>query len=349
MIEIPEGWQLMPYNLGPPLPRSMEIYWPWVTPPAPPEVAPPEVALPPPPPPPGVPPTPKYRLYVYTVGKGTVSPTDDEYWAGSVVTLTARPGAGAVFNHWAGDASGTSPMFNITMDRSKSATAYFSTVPFEEAPPGEEIPPVPGVADIRLENLTIEPSEVYIGDRVTIGLAAKNYGTASGSKVITCDINGQVSRQTVTLAINESKSVTFSGTPKEARTYQVSVNGLTGSFKAIAKPPLPPEEALYAPRMRVVATPLDTKLYRVTFSTDITNRSSQPVEAQLIWGTNYGLAEAAKGLGWQEEVSRIVTIQPWETYHWSYEMEDDIEDYYKGYLRCQLYVDGKLLSEGKWL
>lgn len=42
-----------------------------------------------------------------------------------------------------------------------------------------------------------------------------------------------MAEQTVTLNPNESKVVSFEATPNEAKTYNVSVNGLTGSFKAI--------------------------------------------------------------------------------------------------------------------
>ena len=40
------------------------------------------------------------------------------------------------------------------------------------------------------------------------------------------------SEQTVTLEPGESKTVSFEAIPYEAKTYQVSVNGLTGSFRA---------------------------------------------------------------------------------------------------------------------
>ncbi|GAH49199.1 unnamed protein product, partial [marine sediment metagenome] len=43
-----------------------------------------------------------------------------------------------------------------------------------------------------------------------------------------------MAEQTVELAPGESKAVSFEATPHEAKTYQVSVNGLIGSFKAIA-------------------------------------------------------------------------------------------------------------------
>jgi hypothetical protein len=45
-----------------------------------------------------------------------------------------------------------------------------------------------------------------------------------------------MAQQSVTLNPGESKVVSFEATPSEARTYQVSVDGLTGSFTAIAAP-----------------------------------------------------------------------------------------------------------------
>lgn len=47
-----------------------------------------------------------------------------------------------------------------------------------------------------------------------------------------------MAEQTVELEPSESKLVSFEFTPAEARTYEVSVNGLSGSFTAIA--PAPP-------------------------------------------------------------------------------------------------------------
>ncbi|GAI64800.1 unnamed protein product [marine sediment metagenome] len=46
-----------------------------------------------------------------------------------------------------------------------------------------------------------------------------------------------MAEQNVTLQPGESKVVSFEATPQEARTYQVSVNGLTGSFIAVAPTP----------------------------------------------------------------------------------------------------------------
>lgn len=42
--------------------------------------------------------------------------------------------------------------------------------------------------DIRLSDLTIEPSEVEVGETVYINVTATNYGDAVGSKTITCEV-----------------------------------------------------------------------------------------------------------------------------------------------------------------
>ena len=60
-------------------------------------------------------------------GQGTTNPTVGtyEYDSGTQVTITASPASGWEFDHWSGDASGTSPTIVITMDSDKDVTAYF--------------------------------------------------------------------------------------------------------------------------------------------------------------------------------------------------------------------------------
>lgn len=50
-----------------------------------------------------------------------------------------------------------------------------------------------------------------------------------------------MAEQSITLNPGESKTVSFEVIPAEARTYQVSVNGLSGSFSAVGAPPDVPE------------------------------------------------------------------------------------------------------------
>ncbi len=73
----------------------------------------------------------RYTLATAVSGTGTVSaspaPGDDAKYAfGTVVTLTATPGAGYVFSGWSGNASGSTSPITVTMDGDKSVTATFT-------------------------------------------------------------------------------------------------------------------------------------------------------------------------------------------------------------------------------
>ncbi len=61
-------------------------------------------------------------------GSGSVTPSSGDYLAGTDVTLVAIAAPGYEFDHWAGDASGTSPTITIAMDSDKSAVAYFADI-----------------------------------------------------------------------------------------------------------------------------------------------------------------------------------------------------------------------------
>jgi uncharacterized repeat protein (TIGR02543 family) len=83
--------------------------------------------------------TPRLTVTVEGGAKGTVtsSPagidcgTDctETYASVTGVTLTAHPDAGAVFAGWSGACTGSAPTCTLTMDRSRSVTATFTTRP----------------------------------------------------------------------------------------------------------------------------------------------------------------------------------------------------------------------------
>ena len=78
--------------------------------------------------------TPPAQAYALTTnvnpsGTGSISPSGGEYESGVQVTLTANPAGGYSFDHWSGDASGTSATVVITMDSDKDITAYFEQEP----------------------------------------------------------------------------------------------------------------------------------------------------------------------------------------------------------------------------
>jgi beta-lactamase superfamily II metal-dependent hydrolase len=68
-----------------------------------------------------------HDLTISVNGQGTTNPSAGtcEYASGAEITITASPASGWKFDHWSGDASGTSPTIVITMDCDKDITAYF--------------------------------------------------------------------------------------------------------------------------------------------------------------------------------------------------------------------------------
>jgi hypothetical protein len=70
-----------------------------------------------------------HTLSVSSSGGGsvTLNPPGGTYVSTNVVTATAVPSAGNSFLYWLGDAAGTSPSVNISMERDKSIRAVFGT------------------------------------------------------------------------------------------------------------------------------------------------------------------------------------------------------------------------------
>jgi uncharacterized repeat protein (TIGR02543 family) len=69
-----------------------------------------------------------YALTVSTVGSGSVTKSPDQatYASGTVVTLTAVPGAGWSFSAWSGDLSGSVSPTTITINGNRTVTATFT-------------------------------------------------------------------------------------------------------------------------------------------------------------------------------------------------------------------------------
>lgn len=85
--------------------------------------------------------------------------------------------------------------------------------------------------------LSISPSQVNIGEVVTISLLVANTGGEPGWYMVTLKINGKVEATNyVTLAAGTSKPVSFTTVKNTAGTYSVVVSGLIGSFMVKEKP-----------------------------------------------------------------------------------------------------------------
>jgi len=95
--------------------------------------------------------------------------------------------------------------------------------------------------------LSISPTEVNIGEEVTISVLVTNTSNASGSYEVTLKIdNVVVASKEVTLAARASETVTFTTSKDAAGSYLVAINGLTGSF-TVRPAPIPPAPPPVAP------------------------------------------------------------------------------------------------------
>jgi len=94
--------------------------------------------------------------------------------------------------------------------------------------------------------------------------------------------------------------------------------------------------------MGVKAVPRSPGFFTVTFSCNITNISADAIRVQLVWGTNYWAP------WYEEEVSRIINIEPGQTYPWLWQYEEEVYDYYQGYFTCWLYIGDDIVEIGVW-
>jgi len=88
--------------------------------------------------------------------------------------------------------------------------------------------------------LFISPSEVNIGESVTISVEIANTGEEAGNYTVTLKVDGVVeATKDVTLNAGASEEVTFTTAKDVAGIYSVDVNGLSGSFTVKEKPSPP--------------------------------------------------------------------------------------------------------------
>ena len=107
--------------------------------------------------------------------------------------------------------------------------------------------------------LAISPTEVNIGESVSISATVTNTGDLAGSYEVTLRINDAViATKEVTLAGLASQKVTFTTTRDAAGSYAVSVDGLSGTFTVKAAPPPAPPAPPVKPPAPPVKPPAPT-------------------------------------------------------------------------------------------
>jgi hypothetical protein len=86
-------------------------------------------------------------------------------------------------------------------------------------------------AAIVVSGLTISPTEVNAGEAVTIGVQVANNGDLAGSSNLTLKVNNvSVATKDISVAGGTTQTVQFTVTQDAGGTYNVDVNGLTGTF-----------------------------------------------------------------------------------------------------------------------
>lgn len=163
-----ENWMPMPPDMGPPLPKFLDIFWPWYEIPGAEfrasdlVIYPKEV---------GVGKLVTISCLVTNIGSETGEYTvkmGGDFMAERTVTLT--PGESKTVSFEVTPA--TAKTYSVSVD-GLNGSFRATTAP---------------VADIRVEDLSITPSEVYVGEKVAISVVVTNYGGASGSRTITCTV-----------------------------------------------------------------------------------------------------------------------------------------------------------------
>ena len=84
-------------------------------------------------------------------------------------------------------------------------------------------------------------------------------------------------KKTVTLNPGESKAVTFTYTPNVARSYQVMINGLTGSFVVL---PVGAAEFIYTSNLSIRVTNVPS-IYDIAYSVSVRNIGENAGELNL--------------------------------------------------------------------
>jgi len=109
-------------------------------------------------------------------------------------------------------------------------------------------------ADFSVSSLTAQPAEVKPDEPVTISVSVANTGDAEGSYTVVLYINGvREAVQSITIAADGTKIVTFSVSRVEAGTYTVVVDNLSTSFTVVA--PTAQAQAPPTPLGTVAAAP----------------------------------------------------------------------------------------------
>jgi len=154
-----------------------------------------------------------------------------------------------------------------------------------------------------------------------------------------------MAEQEVSLQPGESKTVSFEATPKEAKTYQVSIDGLIGSFEAIEAPVEVIDFELAKPSVSPAEVAPGTA---ITITCPVTSACTKPqtITAKVI--VYEGSILPGHGAVIVTKTSPAFSIPPGETYnviihHTAVAGTIDRRD-----VEVEIYIAGSLIKESEW-
>ena len=129
-------------------------------------------------------------------------------------------------------------------------------------------------AKFTMTDLTITPSEAYVGEAIQISVNLTNIGGLEGNQTVNLEINNAVKdTMNVTLEGNSTQIVEFTDIELQEGNYTVNIGDLTGTFDI---KPAPPESS------KIVLSNFISDPYEIwandniTFTANAENPSDQP-------------------------------------------------------------------------
>lgn len=202
----------------------------------------------------------------------------------------------------------------------------------------------PPVAEFKVSDLVISPTEVNLGQAVTISAKVTNIGTQAGDYTVKLggDFTGE---ETLTLEPGGSRRISFEVVPTIAKTYSVSVDGLTGTFRATEVPVEVVDFDLTRPTVTPETITPDTD---ITITCPVTSlcTESQTITAKVI--IYEGSILPGHGSVIATKTSPAFSISPGETYnvivhHTAVAGTIDRRD-----IEVEIYIAGRLVKQSEW-
>lgn len=188
------------------------------------------------------------------------------------------------------------------------ATGEYKVFVFKVKPSFSETPSETTSGNFKVSSLSIEPTVAEEGEQVRISVTVTNIGNVEGTYTVMLKINGEtLSTRDVTLKAGKSTTVSWSTSPSwTAGTYNVEVNGLTGSFTIIKPSETTPE---MDSKISISASPSSIK---VGESTIISGSVSQPQGR-----ANVTIQFRLKGGSWSNLTLVVTNLDGSYSYYWT--------------------------------